>query len=331
MSHINMLRYLFALKVNTSLGRCVNHPSVELSLILQTIIAERMPTNIARPWLKAMNCWKEWGGMKGLGKKKEIRHLPENPWPIEAVLFFYPGKRAYGFGELVFWELKLMGEAADHGFFLEVILPAIEELGSIPDKRWCYPNSLWGAFDIHSIFVANGNAWDPLAESGGLNLEYYPTPVQWAKENGSSTGNLPSRHIIRWITSFNLGEDVFIENERKTVDFRRIPSLTEIMNAFADRIRMLTCGANSELDDFLSQMDEEEKESLLLSLEQAASTHILQDDIQTVFKDCPGRFMGYQTFSGPLPPSVIPYLKLASLFHIGRHTHFGCGTFMLDS
>jgi len=40
-------------------------------------------------------------------KHKSLKRPPDASWPVEAVLFCYPGKRAYGEEELILTELKL--------------------------------------------------------------------------------------------------------------------------------------------------------------------------------------------------------------------------------
>lgn len=42
----------------------------------------------------------------------------------------------------------------------------------------------------------------------------------------------------------------------------------------------------------------------------------------------PGRWIGSQRFLN-VSPRLLPYLELAAILHLGRHTHFGCGTFTL--
>ena len=155
---VKLIRYLFVWRVNGSLARLPRCLSAEISLVLGTRIANRLPTRQASSWRKALAPWDEYGGVSLVGKKKPIR-LPEISWPIEAVVFVYPGKLTYGRGELILWELDLLGENADHGLFLEVILPAIEEAGSVSDPRWQHTNTLWGHFDTHAVYAARGPRW----------------------------------------------------------------------------------------------------------------------------------------------------------------------------
>ena len=46
-------------------------------------------------------------------------------------------------------------------------------------------------------------------------------------------------------------------------------------------------------------------------------------------RDWPGRWIGSQSFM-KISPHLLPYLELASILHIGKHMHLGCGTFALE-
>ena len=121
---LNLIRYLIVCRVNASMVWLSPDPAVEFSLVLGTFIQESLPTIQARPWRKALVPWKEHGGLSAI-KKRSLKAIPGAAWPVEAVIFCYPGKRAYGKGELIMLELKLIGESADHSFFLETILPKL--------------------------------------------------------------------------------------------------------------------------------------------------------------------------------------------------------------
>ena len=140
LNSVNLIRYLFVLRVNSSLVRLPPYLSVELSTVLGEIIAERLPTSKGRLWRKFLAEWDKHHGEASYSGRKSPKDIPEVSWPIESVIFVYPDKTTYGQGELILWELKLIGESADHGFFLEVILPAIEEASYTSDPRWHRPN-----------------------------------------------------------------------------------------------------------------------------------------------------------------------------------------------
>ncbi|MDM8550577.1 hypothetical protein QUF72_10880 [Desulfobacterales bacterium HSG2] len=338
-------RYLFALRVNSSLVWFPNFPSVELSLILGNAIADRLPTIQARPWYKTLSSWDDYlkpfgGKISSIGSKKGKRRVsrrkgkkgknkkqpsfprtevPETSWPIETVLFFYPGKRTYGQGELIFWELKLIGESADHGLFLEVILPALEDLGHRPDSRWQYPNCLWGRFDIQSVYMARGSRWEPVAENGKLNLDYKARPVQWSRGlNFEAYRQMFGS--LNWLTPFDF-------RTREGRD--EAPTLKCILEAFTDRMALLMLGKHYDFNKFCDILNTEDQSSLVDAIDTGARIPILRHNFKPAPKYWPGRWTGTQTFATPIPDSILPYLGLASIFHIGRHTHFGCGTFII--
>ena len=193
---ISLIRYLFVCRVNRAMVRLPRSIPAQLSLALGDTITNRLPTAEARSWRKALAPWAEYresvvpqaqGKKKsknrstGQEKKKKLPLVPEVSWPIETVLFLYPGKAMYGPGELILWELKLFGKQVDHGFFLEVILPAVEELGSSSGSAYYRQNSLWGRFDIQAVYAARGAQWEPVVSDGRLDLRYRATPTPWAE------------------------------------------------------------------------------------------------------------------------------------------------------
>ncbi len=351
----NVNRYLFVCKVNSSMVWLPLFPSLEFSLVLGTVIAERLPTVQARQWRKSLALWDDCIGLSGgiisaslnnlsfLGKKPGACHrqaptgkksgpepvlkkavLPESsPWPIDAVVFFYPGKRAYGKDELIFWELKLMGESADHGLFLELILPALEEAGSIRDSRWAYANGLWGRFDIHSVFMAKGPRWDPVVSNGHLNLKYKATSRQWSRGLRFESPRPPSHFdCLTWLTAFDL-------NHRNS-DIGSSPSLKTILEALADRVTRFTGCNYCTPDDFWPLLKPKDRSAFRKAVEMSSEISVFQEDMKVIPKYLPGRQIGKQIFREPLPDPVLPYLGLASVFHVGKHTHFGCGTFLIN-
>jgi hypothetical protein len=257
---------------------------------------------------------------------------------MDAMLFVYPGKRTYGQGEFILWELKLIGESADHGLFLELILPAMEEASYTSESQWNRPNRLWGRFDIHSVYVARGPHWEPLVSEGRLDLRYRASPVQWAE--GLTFGSeLPALKFSKptrliWLASFDLGEESDgKDNAKGKVRAKRavpvqVPALRHILEALMDRMRILMPDLRNAPDSAWDILPLEEQSSIQDAMEQADNVPILHKDIRRASKDHPGRWTGTQIFSY-IPPPIIPYLELASILHIGRHTHFGCGTFAL--
>lgn len=326
---IKLIRYLLVLRVNSSLVRLPRCLSTELSLVLGTMIANRLPTREARPWRKALAPWDECGGISLVGKKKP-RAIPEASWPIEAVLFVYPGKPTYGQGELILWELKLMGESADHGRFLEVILPALEEAGTVSDQQLQRKNGLWGRFDVQAIYAARGGQWEPVVSDGRLDLNYRVTPIQWAE--GLTFGPRSERVFDRltWITPFDFSDanQTGRRRRRKRIPPHQVPTLQSMLDSLVSRMSLLLPGKYNTPDDVWAVLSVEEQAELRAVIEQASHIPIHHKRLGPAPKNWPGSWIGTQTFAS-IPHPIIPYLELASILHIGRQTHFGCGTFAI--
>ncbi len=322
---INLIRYLIVLKVNGPLAYLSLSPETELSRLLGEAIAERLPTTEARPWRKSMCAWEERPKNRKFKKtllwSKEYVDPPEEPWPIDAAILFYrPSKKSLGQGEPIFLELKLMGDNADHIFFLEVILPALEELGRSIRKDRTYPNCLWGQFDIQSVYAARGNRWEPFVQEGRMDLDYRATLNQWS--DGWTLNFNPDRTYdrITWITPFDLPS---------AGDFQG-PILAQIIENFIHRISRIIFGKHYDIDAFWGMMSDEEQLSLLNALRLTQELLVLQTDMKNHHREWPGHWHGSMTLTGKVMGPVIPYLALASLFHVGRYTHYGCGTFLMN-
>ena len=256
--------------------------------------------------------------------------IPNSAWPLDALLYVYPGKLMYGQGELILWELKLLHDSANHGLFLETLLPAIEAAAVTRDPQWNRPGKLWGHFDLEGLYVARGLQWEPLVKQGQIDLARPVTPTQWG-ENLPVTWpyqRLPTH--LTWLTPFALGEYSAAElpkpnrrrNQKSRTQSVAPPRLTTILQALATRL-----GPN--LPEWRNPR-KSSTPSLTWAevLHEAEETTLLQHELQHPGKLVPGQGIGHQRFSG-IPRSAVPYLTLASMLHIGDYTHFGCGTFSL--
>ncbi|MEW5956499.1 MAG: hypothetical protein AB1801_02160 [Chloroflexota bacterium] len=343
---INLIRYLVVWRVNRALVRRPRYLPAEISLVLGTIIANRLPTQAARPWHKALAPWETHQTETALSKTKKgpLPPIPDAAWPIETVLFAYPGKQNYGPGELILWELKFLGEAANHGYFLETLLPAMEEAGSTSDPQWYRPHSLWGRFDIQAVYAARGSRWEPLVRDGRLDLSYRASPTQWAE--GLTFGANPE-HIYKhltWLTPFDLtpqpaetgplpfpstAADALKPPPRPKSRSKRAPTLQSILEACLARMAVLLPGKHNTPGHVWQALSPEEQAALQQAIEQVYHLPVRRQEIKPVPSDWPGRWIGSQTLPA-IPPAILPYLELASILHLGRQTHFGCGTFMVS-
>jgi len=326
---VKLIRYLNVWRVNSSLVRLPRFPSVDLSWIVGSIIANRLSTQEAGPWRKALAPLAEYYDDFHKKIRTEPRPVPAISWPIEVVLFVYPGKFTYGKDELIFWELKLLGESADHGIFLEIILPALEEAGYTSNPNWNRRDRLWGHFDIHSVFVARGNQWEPLVSDGRLDLRYRPTPAQWSEGLTFTPPPKTKLDSLSWLTPFDF-EGISHDNDAGDSEENRsaAPTLAAILEALVYRVSQLLPGKYNTAGEVMELLNSEEQLALRQAMERASQLPVIDSKLQPADKGLPGRWLGDQTYER-LPVPIIRYLELASILHLGRQTHFGCGTFVV--
>ncbi|MBC2695432.1 MAG: hypothetical protein HF982_09200 [Desulfobacteraceae bacterium] len=325
---LNLIRYLFILNVNSSLVWLPKWPSIELSFVLGNTIADQLPTTQARPWKKALAACDLYG-MKLQSEKKKRENIPESPWPIDAILFWYPVKRTYRQNERILLELKLVGQCADHGLFLEVILPAIENIGKVTNSHWHYTNCLWGHFDIQSIYTAQGTQWKPLVNNGHLDLRYKVNPSQWSKGLKFNTASSNAIDRLTWLAPFELKKCGINNQQLKKTSSQKVPSITCILEEIVQRMSSIILGKHATCDDFLEILESDVLLSWREAMEQASHIPLLRHNITSAPSDMPGQWIGSQTFATFIPTSIIPYLEFGSIFHIGKYTHYGCGNFVM--
>jgi hypothetical protein len=336
---INLIRYLMVWRINSSLVWQPNYLPLDISLTLGSIISNRLPVREAASWRKALAPWNNYFNLSNPVRKIRKKDRPgkikvtaDAPWPLQSVIFAYPGKHTYGEGELILWELKLLGESADHNLFLEYILPAIEDASQKGDMAWHNRNSLWGNFDAEAIYVARGVQWEPVALRGQLDLNVRPSPVQWA-EGFDFDPDLDYRfNRLAWLTPFDFGLESDEARLRRRARRRAPlkPTLQIITDALLNRMAQLLPKKYATRDDALALLDKEAQEAFDVSLEQAARIPVHHQTFNKTPAGVPGRLLGQQDFPS-IPRPLIPYLQLASILHIGQHTHYGCGTFSLEN
>jgi hypothetical protein len=307
---MTLIRYLILWRVTSPMVILPYCLPRELSAVLGECIAAERSTVEARLWRKALAAGR--------------------PWPIEAVLFAprIADKRVYGKDEVLAWELKLLGSAADHGLFLELILPAMERAALTPGNSYETRRNLWGHFDIPSIYVARGRQWEPLVTAGRLDTDRHVTPTQWAEGLPFGETQRPSLHYLTWITPYALPRATA---ERSDQDDG--PTLSDILYALAVRLALFLPGRPTPTPEraaaLWGMLSSEERQQIEAALEQPESRPLLRRAaLKPPFKDWPGDKIGMQVFRD-IPPAVLPYLELATIVHIGEHTHLGCGTFTL--
>jgi len=295
--------------------------------VLGNAVADRLPSADARHWRKSLSAWQQFGGMK-LGERRDFRNLPPNPWPVEAVIMPYPGKRCYGKGELIFCEIKLLGDEADHRLILEVIVPALEELGSRRDSRWNYSNCLWGHFDIHAVYTAAGEKWTSLVREGQLDLNLRPDPLQWSQGMRFSPCLKRPRDRMRWITPFHSPDE---KGEGTARIQERIPSLAAILDALALRLSGLMSGKKYyTLQNFWEMLSEEQAQTFREARIAVSRIPMIEYETHAGSAWQLDQNTGTQIFSTRIPEEVYPWFALASVLHIGDYTHFGWGTFVIN-
>jgi hypothetical protein len=91
------------------------------------------------------------------------------------------------------------------------------------------------------------------------------------------------------------------------------------------RLAPLAFGKRATAAQAWAQLTPEEQASVWLDCDEGRLT---KTDLERADKSAPGRWIGAQTFA-KIPPRLLSYLELAATLHIGKHTHFGCGTFTL--
>jgi len=340
---INLIRYLIVLRPRHTLVKVPECFASDLSTVLGRTIAAQLPTREAHEWERTRQLWEAHFLHRNQGKGAKLIEesplitIPPAPWPVETVFFPYPVKQDYGQDEPILWELKLLGEAADHGFFLERILSALETISTQPPMNMQLESKgLWGRYQIHAIYAARGATWEPFVEASELNLDYFPTPGQWREglELGAREDYTRPRRLLVWLSPFDLGPEPYVYpkhgRRKRNIAKRNLPTIEGILRALMARVAEIMPGKNVTTEDawaLVPKADQEELWDALNTLQQRP--HHQNARIEPPPKGCMGRWIGTQKFTTQIPEVLLPYLELASILHVGHHTHFGCGTFIL--
>lgn len=333
LNRLNLIRYLIVWRVNSSMVYFPRYLSIDISMVIGSIIARRLPTKEVTPWRKALEPLVAAFINKDKNQPAQRSKLFDVCWPIDSAIFVYPDKKTFGRDELIFWELKLFGEHADHGLFLEVILPAMEEASYTADTQWNRRNRLWGHFDIQSVSVARGHRWEPVVNDGKLDLRYRANPSQWLEELSLKPKTAQKFKNLNWVAPFDLSEapifdlkEFGLAVDKKILKNIKAPTLSMILISLISRLSQLILTKSAHPAKISSIMNTEDQATLQEALDQVLGISVIKNNIEKVSPSYPGKWFGTQQFS-TIPESVIPYLELASILHIGKQTHFGCGTF----
>ncbi len=334
---INLIRYLIVARTQHSLVTLAPNFTRELSTVWGELVAGMLPTREAGKWRKTRELWEREFGPQAKAAPQEdflLTNIPTSPWPIEAVLLPYTVKDTFGLNEPVVWELKLLGDAADHGLFLEQLLPALELAATQPQAG--ESRGFWGQFRIEAIYAAHGPRWRPFVMDGKLDLRRRrPSPAQWAEGWAFAPEGNARLQTLTWLTPFDMRvkPERPLEREprrKRTIAKHDVPTLEGLVRALLARMAQLQSGEPSSEDDAWALLPAEEQTALWETLNQLRER---PQHKKYQFAQPPvgayGAWIGEQTFATPIPQNLIPYLELASILHVGHFTHYGCGTFRL--
>jgi hypothetical protein len=208
----------------------------------------------------------------------------------------------------------------------------MEEACITNNPEWNSRNRLWGHFDILNIYAALGNTWQPFVSNGKLNLELRINPKQWLEGLDFKPTALRDLKYIDWVVPADLSEDysgyfaLDLPDEKEKLKFCKAPPLSLILFSLIQRINRLLYEPTRSLikiEDVLKAADEK---AFLNAFQQSIQANITDNKFKEVPHSWPGKFYGLQKYSS-ISRAITPYLNIASILHVGKYTHFGCGTF----
>lgn len=334
---INLIRYLIVVRTRHTLVTLSPNFTQELSAVWGKLVTELLPTREAAKWHKTRELWERAYGPPSSNRQEEdfaITNTPTSPWPIEAVLLPYTVKACFGQDEPIVWELKLLGNAADHGLFLEQLLPALELAATQPQPG--ESKGFWGQFRIEAIYAAHGPRWRPFVVEGKLDLRRRrPTPTQWAEGLKFSPEEGTAFRQLTWFTPFDLGvrptPPLRPRSQReRAIAAHDVPTLEGMLRALMARVAHIQPGKPVTEEEVWAWLPSEEQAALWETLNRLRERpQHRKYELAPPPAGAYGAWIGTETFTAPIPGNLIPYLELASILQIGHFTHFGCGTFGL--
>jgi hypothetical protein len=176
----------------------------------------------------------------------------------------------------------------------------MEEAPITSDQRWCRQNSLWGRFDIHSVYVARGAHWEPIVQEGRLDLRYRATPTQWAEGLTLDATSGRIYDCLTWLTPFDLssasGNRATAYHTRGRIPADEVATLRRILESLLARMSLFLPGKHHTPNDVWNSLSVEERSSLQEAMEQAALIPVHRHDIRSVLRNWPGRWTGMKPF-----------------------------------
>jgi hypothetical protein len=167
-----------------------------------------------------------------------------------------------------------------------------------------------------------------------LNLRYRATSLQWAEGIESVMQLERSFYRLNWITPCELQPVSAPTTRCATTDpshsIDESPGLKAILEALIERICHVMPGKVHTPEELWKRVGTEEQAYFLDAMDQVARVGVRRNQLVGVPKGWPGKWIGKQWLDQVVPPAALPYLHLASIVHVGRYTHFGCGTFLLS-
>lgn len=305
---IPLLRYLFLLRIHKPLLVLPPYLALELAYTTSVMISERLPSSQLKPWKKLITAWETANPVSEDRRTRLILNPPQSAWPLELAWLPYRVKQTYGYGEIIPCELKLFGRNASHELFLELILPVLEAAGLNPDSHW-------NGMHVESVYVARGRQWEPVVENGQIDFSIRPGTRQWC--DGLDLTIIPAGHThrLRWYTPYAHTPEPPLIRKREhlcRLAQENAPGMSALVQALAARLEKV---APEISNDWLSDI-----EDLAVEVQSDPS------NVNCPPKNWPGTVWGDQELSH-VPEQMMPILRLASMLHIGFHTHVGCGNF----
>ncbi|ETR74129.1 MAG: hypothetical protein OMM_00438 [Candidatus Magnetoglobus multicellularis str. Araruama] len=183
--------------------------------------------------------------------------------------------------------------------------------------------SVWGHFDIISVWVANGNKWESLIQGSELNLRYDPKPLQWNNDLTEAyyNKNMAKKIKLIWIRPFEFD----IQSTSHLTD-KFIPEMPAIIESV---IRRWSFFASQRIQkDIWDLIPTHLLVEVKKAWEIACNMRITSYNLIPALKHEPGLWSGELSYEN-IPVFLMPYLDMAALLHVGKKTHYGCGTFAL--